>query len=111
MGSNQWNLVVSARVRRLPEDSRMEEADELTIYQRSRTDKTYVGPSIPNFTGRRLRIGNKYIDAGPGYAFCDVKDEVTLRQTPGGRVHIKATFMEDDRAFQTVTIQKFTGSG
>ncbi|PDS78721.1 Shedu immune nuclease family protein [Rhizobium sp. L43] len=89
----------------------MDEADELTIYQRSRTDKTYVGPSVTDFKGMRLRIGNKYIDGGPGYAFCDVKDEVTLRHSPGGRVHIKATFMEDDRAFQTVTLQKFTGSG
>jgi hypothetical protein len=77
----------------------------------SQQASTAPPPLIPNFAGRRLRIGNKYIDAGPGYAFCDVKDEVTLRQTPGGRVHIKATFMEDDRAFQTVTIQKFTGSG
>lgn len=89
----------------------MDETDELTIYQRSRADKTYVGPSIRDVKGRRLRIGNKYIDVGPGYAFCDVKEEVTLRHSPGGRVHIKATFMEDDRAFQTVTLQKFTGSG
>lgn len=89
----------------------MDDADEVTIYQRSRTDKTYVGPAITDFTGRRLRIGNKYIDSGPGYAFCDIKEELTLRQTPGGRVHIKATFMEDDRSFRTVTIQKFTGTG
>jgi hypothetical protein len=28
-----------------------------------------------------------------------------------GRFPIKATFVEDDRSFRTVTIQKFTGSG
>lgn len=40
-----------------------------------------------------------------------MKDEVVLRSTPGGRFQIKATFVEDDRSFQTVTIQKFTGRG
>ena len=39
----------------------MEDADEHTIFLRSRTDKTYVGPSFPTFNGKRLRIANKYI--------------------------------------------------
>lgn len=34
-----------------------------------------------------------------------------LRATPAGRFQIKATFCEDDRSFQTVTIQKFLGAG
>lgn len=89
----------------------MDEVDEIAIFHRSRTDKTYVGPAITNFAGRRLRIANKYIDGAAGYAFADVKGEVVLRQTPAGRVHIKATFLEDDRSFQTITLQKFTGSG
>jgi antiviral defense system Shedu protein SduA len=89
----------------------MEDPDEHTIYLRSRTDKTYVGPSFPTFNGRRLRIANKYVDGGEGYEFATVKDEVVLRSTPAGRVQIKATFVEDDRSFQTLTIQKFTGSG
>jgi hypothetical protein len=89
----------------------MEETDEHTIFQRSRTDKTYVGPSFPTYNGKRLRIANKYIDAGEGYEYATVKDEVVLRTTAGGRFQIKATFLEDDRSFQTVTIQKFTGSG
>ncbi|RWJ60430.1 MAG: DUF4263 domain-containing protein [Mesorhizobium sp.] len=89
----------------------MEDTDEHEIFQRSRTDKTYVGPSFPAFNGKRLRIANKYIDGGESYEYATVKDEVVLRTTAGGRFQIKATFIEDDRSFQTVTIQKFTGSG
>jgi Shedu protein SduA, C-terminal len=89
----------------------MDDADKHTIFLRSKIDKTYVGPSFPTFNGRRLRIANKYIDGGEGYEFATVKDEVVLRSTPAGRFQIKATFVEDDRSFQTVTIQKFTGRG
>jgi antiviral defense system Shedu protein SduA len=89
----------------------MEDPDKHTIFLRSKTDKTYVGPSFPTLNGRRLRIANRYIDGGEGYEFATVKDEVVLRSTPAGRFQIKATFVEDDRSFQTVTIQKFTGRG
>ena len=89
----------------------MEDPDERTIYLRSRPDKTYVGPSFPTLNGLRMRIANKYIDGGEGYEFATVKDEIVLRSTPAGRFQIKATFVEDDRSFRTVTIQKFTGSG
>ncbi|MBC2857986.1 Shedu immune nuclease family protein [Stappia sp. 28M-7] len=89
----------------------MEDTDDHTIFQRSRTDKTYVGPSFPTLNGKRIRIANKYIDGGEGFEYATVKDEVVLRTTAGGRFQIKATFVEDDRSFQTVTIQKFTASG
>lgn len=89
----------------------MDESDEHEIFRRSRNDKTYVGPVFSNFEGLRIRIGNKYIDAETGYAFATVKDEVVLRETPAGRFQIKAVFLDDDRSFQTVTIQKFSSSG
>lgn len=89
----------------------MDEPDELTIHLRSKSDKTYVGPSFPALNGQRLRIANKYIDGGEAYEFATVKNEVILRNTPAGRLQIKATFVEDDRSFRTVTIQKFTGTG
>ena len=57
--------------------------------------------------GPRLRIANKYVDGGKGYEFAPVKYEGVLRSTPAGRFQIKATFVEDDRSFQTLTIQKF----
>lgn len=89
----------------------MEDPDEYTIYLRSKPDKTYVGSSFPSFSGRRIRIANKYIEGDGGYEFATVKDEVVLRTTPAERIQIKASFLEDDRSFQTVTIQKFTGKG
>lgn len=89
----------------------MEDPDEYTIYLRRKPDKTYVGSSFPSFSGRRIRIANKYIEGDGGYEFATVKDEVVLRTTPAERIQIKASFLEDDRSFQTVTIQKFTGKG
>ncbi|WP_298244274.1 Shedu immune nuclease family protein [uncultured Bradyrhizobium sp.] len=89
----------------------MSEADDYTIFSRSRTDKTYVGPSFPTLSGQRLRIANKYIDGEGGYEFALVKDEIVLRTTRGGRFQIKATFVEDDRSFRTVTNKKFTNNG
>ena len=89
----------------------MAEADEYTIFKNSRVDKTYVSPSFPTLSGKRLRIANKVIDAGAGYEFATVNDEIVLRQTPAGRVQITAKFIVDDRYFQTVTLQKFTGKG
>ena len=69
----------------------MEDPDEHTIHLRSRTDKTYVGPSFPTFNGQRIRRANKYIDGREGYEFATVKDEVVLRSLPGGRFQIYAT--------------------
>jgi hypothetical protein len=84
---------------------------EEEIFHKSRTDKTYASPAFPDYLGRRLRIANKVIDGGPGFEYAKVKDELVIRQTAGGRFQIKATFLEDDRAFRTVTIQKFTSKG
>ncbi|WP_261332429.1 Shedu immune nuclease family protein [Rhizobium leguminosarum] len=81
------------------------------IFHNSRTDKTYASPAFKEFTGQKLRIANKYVDGQPGYEFANVKEELVLRQTQGGRFQIKASFLEDDRAFRTVTIQKFTSKG
>lgn len=81
------------------------------IFNRSRTDKTYASPAFPDFSGRKLRIANKVIEGGSGYEYAKVKDELVVRQTGGGRFQIKATFLEDDRAFRSVTIQKFTSKG
>jgi hypothetical protein len=89
----------------------MSEFSEAEIFHRSRTDKTYASPAFPDFMGRKLRIANKVVDGGPGFEYANVKDELVVRQTAGGRFQIKATFLEDDRAFRSVTIQKFTSKG
>ncbi|EKF17465.1 Shedu immune nuclease family protein [Nitratireductor pacificus] len=84
---------------------------EEEIFHKSRTDKTYASPAFPDFLGRKLRIANKVIDGRPGFEYAKVKDELVVRETAGGRFQIKATFLEDDRAFRSVTIQKFTSKG
>lgn len=89
----------------------MPDADEQLIFKRSRTDKTYISPSLLSLNGQRLRIANKYVEAGAGYEYANVKDEIVLRTTEAARFQIKATFIEDDRSFQTMTLQKFTGKG
>lgn len=86
-------------------------SSEEEIFLNSRPDKTYASPAFTDYTGRKLRIANKYIDGGPGYEFAKVKEELVLRQTDAGRFQIKATFLEDYRAFRTVTIQKFASKG
>lgn len=86
-------------------------SSEDEIFQNSRPDKTYASPAFTDYTGQKLRIANKFIDGGPGYHFAKVKEELVLRQTEAGRFQIKASFLEDDRSFRTVTIQKFTSKG
>lgn len=86
-------------------------SSEDEIVQNSRPDKTYASPAFKDYTGQKLRIANKVIDGQPGYEFAKVKEELVLRQTEAGRFQIKASFLEDDRSFRTVTIQKFTSKG
>ena len=89
----------------------MSDSDEQAIFDNSRTDKTYISPSISDHNGRKLRIANKYINGESGLQYAIEKKELVLRQTPVQRQQIKATFLVDDRSFQTLTIQKFTGRG
>lgn len=89
----------------------MTDVDDEEVFRKSRTDKTYVSSAFNDFRGQRLRIANKYIDGCGGYEFANVKEEIVLRQTDAGRFQIKATFIEDDRGFRTVTIQKYTAKG
>jgi hypothetical protein len=89
----------------------MNEEDEFAIYNNSKTDKTYVSRALPSFSGRSVRIANKYIDSNESLAFAKIGDEVVLRETPKAKTQIKATFVVEDRSIQTVTIQKFLSSG
>ncbi|PDT73759.1 hypothetical protein CO675_29310 [Bradyrhizobium sp. C9] len=81
------------------------------FFQR-RTDKTIIGRRFTGgFTGEKMRIASHIIDGQPGLTFARIKDEVTLRRTPGGRYEIKATFLEDDRSIRTLTIQRYLKTG
>lgn len=75
-------------------------------------DQTYVSRAFPDnpfdTEGRLKRIATKVIDCD-GEHVCEVqRNEVTIRQTVGGRQEIKAVFFEDDRTVQNLVFQKFT---
>ncbi|MEJ8474328.1 Shedu immune nuclease family protein [Roseibium algae] len=91
----------------------MSEFSDDEIYRNSLPIKTYVSKAISSLDGdgKKIRIANKVIDGKESLAFAKVEDEIILRETPKQRVQIKATFIQDDRSFQTVTIQKFSGKG
>lgn len=89
----------------------MDQPDEYDVFKNSLPDKTYVSRVIHSLDGRRLRIASKVIDGAPGYEFAEVKGEAVVRQTPAGRFQIKARFLEDDRSFETFTIQRYTERG
>ncbi len=90
-----------------------DEYDERKWFFERRTDKTIISKRITNtLSGQKLRIASHIVEGQRGLNFATVKDEVVLRQTRGGRYEIKATFLEDDRSIQTLTIQKYnTRSG
>ncbi|MGR9465913.1 Shedu immune nuclease family protein [Rhizobium leguminosarum] len=89
----------------------MDERDEHEIFLNSLPSKTYVGSPFQGFEGQRMRIANKYVDGKGGFEYATIKGETVLRETSGGRFQIKATFIEDDRSFKTVTIQRFSENG
>jgi Shedu protein SduA, C-terminal len=82
--------------------------DERSRFFNRRTDKSIISKSFPDGpSGRRLRIATHIFDGRPGLRFAMVGGELILRETPGGRYEVKATFLEDDRSIKTLTIQKF----
>lgn len=85
-----------------------DEYDEREGFFGRRTDKAIISKRFTsNLTGEKLRIATHIVEGQTGLAVAFVKDEVVLRQTPGGRYEIKATFLEDDRSIRTLTIQKY----
>lgn len=89
----------------------MDEIDEYSVFINSNPQKTYVSSAFKGFEGEVLRIASKVIEGDGGYGLVTVKKETVVRETPGGRFQIKAMFLEDDRKFQSVTIQRFTENG
>jgi hypothetical protein len=83
-----------------------EEYDEQKWFFDRRTDKTIIGRRFISQGGKRLRIASR-IGESEGLEFANIKDEVLLRRTPKGRFEIKATLFEDERAIQTLTIQRW----
>ena len=89
------------------------EDDDRAYHLNKKPGKTYVSKQFTDrLTGTRMRIASKVIDNNEGLAFAKIIGETVLRVTPKQRQEIKATFVEDDRAIRTLTLQKFNaGSG
>lgn len=85
------------------------EYDERAWFFARRTDKTIISKRLTRpLTGEKVRIASHILAGQPGLRFATVNDEILLRQTPKGRSEIKASFLEDDRSIQTLTIQRYS---
>jgi Domain of unknown function (DUF4263) len=82
--------------------------DERNFHFNKQPNTTYFSKRIAPTIGEPLRILSSVVETAGALRFAKVKNEILLRATPGGRVEIKATILEDDRDIQTLTIQKFT---
>lgn len=82
--------------------------NERDFHFNKQPNTTYFSRRIAPTVGEPLRILSSVVETAGALRFAKVKNEILLRATPGGRVEIKATIVEDDRDIQTLTIQKFT---
>lgn len=81
---------------------------ERNFHFNKQPNTTYFSRRIAPTIGEPLRILSSVVETAGALRFAKVRNEILLRATPGGRVEIKATILEDDRNVQTLTIQKFT---
>lgn len=84
-------------------------SDDYDYFVNKRPDRTYISKSIDSwFDSHRVRIISKVVDTEELDQFAKIKDEVVLHVSSGGRQEIKATFYEDSRQIQSLTIQRYT---
>lgn len=76
---------------------------EYDYHRAKRPDKTYASKRF----NENMRIASKVMDTDAERHFASVREEVVLRELPGIRHEIKATFTEDDRRISVLTFQKW----
>jgi Domain of unknown function (DUF4263) len=87
----------------------MDEIEAREIFFSRRTDKTIFSKRFVDVaSGQKLRIASHVLAGTEGLQFALVKGEVVLRTTSSGRFQIKATFLEDDRSINVLTIQRYS---
>lgn len=69
----------------------------------------YLSPEIKDFEGKTIRILSKVIEEDTA-SFGTLKKEVVIRKGPKERIKVKASFWEDDRQIQTLTIQGWSAA-
>jgi len=80
--------------------------DDRDYYFSSTPGRTIVGSRFVS-GDRAMRIASQVQEGEPGYRFITVNDELVIKTTPKKRQQIKATFLEDDRAIKSITIQRY----
>jgi hypothetical protein len=71
---------------------------------------TYISPQIKNTYGDKgtVRLITRAIEQSESYTFAKIKNEIVLRETPGGKNIIKARVLEDPRGIIVLSIQEYT---
>jgi len=92
-----------ANILKLIDDHFMDDRD---YYFSSTPGRTIVGSRFVS-GDRAMRIASQVQEGEPGYRFITVNDELVIKTTPKKRQQIKATFLEDDRAIKSITIQRY----
>jgi hypothetical protein len=82
--------------------------DDKSYFFSRKPGKTIVSKNFLDGSGRKLRIASQIVEGSEGLRFAMERDEIVLRETPGGRYGIKATFLENDRKITTLTIQRYS---
>lgn len=86
--------------------------EDTDSYKNPKEGKTYISPPLKNSSRdvRSIRLITRGIDQTESYTFAKVKNEIVLRETPGGKNIIRATVFEDPRNISVLSIQEFTPS-
>lgn len=79
-------------------------------YENPIEGKTYISPQIKDGFGdeKFIRLITRGIDQEKGYKFVKIKNDIALRETPGGKNIIRATVFEDPRSIKVLSIQEYT---
>jgi hypothetical protein len=87
----------------------MEDTQAREIFFGRKPDKTIFSKRFVDvLSGQKLRIASRVLDSAEGLQFALKKSEMILRTTAAGRFQIKATFLEDDRNINVLTIQRYS---
>jgi len=86
-------------------------ADDADYIRGRTTTRVYFSKEFSKKTGdtsRPARFIYRVFESGERESLVEIKDEVVLRQTAGGRQQVKALFYVDDRSVEHLLIQRFT---
>ncbi|QFU16567.1 Shedu immune nuclease family protein [Microvirga thermotolerans] len=70
--------------------------------------QTFISKAFPDgLTGKKVRIATRKTGSPEDYSFAIIKDDLSIRVSPGSGKEIKANFFETEGGIRVLTIQKF----